>query len=63
VLALCAEFPKKRYRERCVLGDSRMQPLDFFRSRIYAMINLNDPLAVLATRRRRGPPMRSLLRS
>ena len=27
-----------------------MQPLDFFRSRIDAMINLNDPLAVLATR-------------
>ena len=27
-----------------------MQPIDFFRSRIDAMINLNDPLAVLATR-------------
>jgi IS5 family transposase len=27
-----------------------MQPVDFFRSRIDAMINLNDPLAVLATR-------------
>ena len=27
-----------------------MQPLDFFRSRIDAMINLKDPLAVLATR-------------
>src|SRR5450830_95654 len=27
-----------------------MQPLDFFRSRIDAMINLNNPLAVLATR-------------
>ena len=27
-----------------------MQPLDFFRSRIDAMINLNDPLAILATR-------------
>ena len=27
-----------------------MQPLDFFRSRIDAMINLNDPLAVLASR-------------
>jgi len=26
-----------------------MQPLDFFRARIDAMINLNDPLAVLAT--------------
>ena len=27
-----------------------MQPIDFFRSRIDAMINLNDPLAVLASR-------------
>ena len=27
-----------------------MQPLDFFRNRIDAMINLTDPLAVLATR-------------
>ena len=27
-----------------------MQEIDFFRSRIDAMINLNDPLAVLATR-------------
>jgi IS5 family transposase len=27
-----------------------MQSMDFFRSRIDAMINLNDPLAVLATR-------------
>ena len=27
-----------------------MEPVDFFRSRIDAMINLNDPLAVLATR-------------
>lgn len=27
-----------------------MQPVDFFRNRIDAMINLNDPLAVLATR-------------
>ena len=27
-----------------------MQPIDFFRSRIDAMINLNDLLAVLATR-------------
>lgn len=27
-----------------------MQPLDFFRNRIDAMINLIDPLAVLATR-------------
>lgn len=27
-----------------------MQPVDFFRSRIDAMINLNDPLAVLAMR-------------
>ena len=27
-----------------------MQPIDFFRSRIDAMINMNDPLAVLATR-------------
>ena len=27
-----------------------MQTPDFFRSRIDAMINLNDPLAVLATR-------------
>ena len=27
-----------------------MQEQDFFRSRIDAMINLNDPLAVLATR-------------
>ena len=27
-----------------------MQPMDFFRNRIDAMINLNDPLAVLATR-------------
>ncbi len=27
-----------------------MQPIDFFRSRIDAIINLNDPLAVLATR-------------
>ena len=27
-----------------------MQPVDFFRSRIDAMINLNDPLAVLSTR-------------
>ena len=27
-----------------------MQAIDFFRSRIDAMINLNDPLAVLATR-------------
>ncbi len=27
-----------------------MQPVDFFRSRIDAMINLNDTLAVLATR-------------
>jgi IS5 family transposase len=27
-----------------------MQPVDFFRSRIDAMINVNDPLAVLATR-------------
>lgn len=27
-----------------------MQPVDFFRCRIDAMINLNDPLAVLATR-------------
>ena len=27
-----------------------MQPVDFFRSRIDAMINLNNPLAVLATR-------------
>src|ERR1035437_4379268 len=27
-----------------------IQPLDFFRSRIDAMINLSDPLAVLATR-------------
>lgn len=27
-----------------------MHPSDFFRSRIDAMINLNDPLAVLATR-------------
>lgn len=27
-----------------------MQPVDFFRSRIDAMINLTDPLAVLATR-------------
>lgn len=27
-----------------------MQPVDFFRARIDAMINLNDPLAVLATR-------------
>lgn len=27
-----------------------MQPIDFFRSRIDAMINLNDPLVVLATR-------------
>ena len=27
-----------------------MQPIDFFRSRIDAMISLNDPLAVLATR-------------
>lgn len=27
-----------------------MQTSDFFRSRIDAMINLNDPLAVLATR-------------
>ncbi len=26
-----------------------MQPIDFFRSRIDAMINLSDPLAVLAT--------------
>ena len=26
-----------------------MQPVDFFRARIDAMINLNDPLAVLAT--------------
>ena len=27
-----------------------MQPIDFFRNRIDAMINMNDPLAVLATR-------------
>ncbi len=27
-----------------------MQAVDFFRSRIDAMINLNDPLAVLASR-------------
>ena len=27
-----------------------MQPVDFFRNRIDAMINMNDPLAVLATR-------------
>ena len=27
-----------------------MQAIDFFRGRIDAMINLNDPLAVLATR-------------
>jgi len=27
-----------------------MQAIDFFRSRIDAMINMNDPLAVLATR-------------
>ena len=27
-----------------------MQPIDFFRSRIDAMINMNDPLAVLASR-------------
>ena len=27
-----------------------MQPVDFFRSRIDAMINLSDPLAVLSTR-------------
>lgn len=27
-----------------------MQPVDVFRSRIDAMINLSDPLAVLATR-------------
>ena len=27
-----------------------MQEIDFFRSRIDAMINLTDPLAVLATR-------------
>ena len=27
-----------------------MQAADFFRSRIDAMINLNDPLAVLASR-------------
>jgi IS5 family transposase len=27
-----------------------MQPVDFFRARIDAMINLNDPLAVLATK-------------
>ena len=27
-----------------------MQEIDFFRSRIDAMINLNDPLAVLAAR-------------
>ena len=27
-----------------------MQPMDFFRARIDAMINLNDPLAVLATK-------------
>ena len=32
------------------LGDLTMQPVDFFRSRIDAMINLDDPLAVLATR-------------
>ena len=29
-------------------GDLRMRTPDFFRSRIDAMINLNDPLAVLA---------------
>ncbi len=31
-----------------------MQPIDSFRSRIDAMINLNDPLAVVATRLRWG---------
>ena len=41
---------KKRFIESSFLRELKMQPLDFFRSRIDAMINLNDPLAVLASR-------------
>ena len=36
--------------ESSFLGQLMMQEIDFFRSRIDAMINLTDPLAVLATR-------------
>ena len=41
---------KKRYSHRLFLRDFMMYTPDFFRSRIDAMINPNDPLAVLATR-------------
>jgi transposase, IS5 family len=47
LLADSLEFNFNRSR---FLGDSRMQTADFFRARIDEMINLNDPLAVLASR-------------
>ena len=43
-------FPQKTLIEELLSEGFLMQPVDFFRSRIDAMINLNDPLAVLATR-------------
>ena len=36
--------------QRYFLRDFGMQAVDFFRSRIGAMINMNDPMAVLASR-------------
>jgi IS5 family transposase len=41
---------KKRYKQSNYLRDFDMQPVDFFRARIDAMINLNDPLVVLASK-------------
>ncbi len=44
------QIPQETLCAELLSGGFEMQPVDFFRSRIDAMINLNDPLAVLASR-------------
>jgi IS5 family transposase len=50
LIFLVHQISQETLIEELLSGGFEMQPVDFFRSRIDAMINLNDPLAVLATR-------------